>query len=132
MQRDRKIKLSILGHIFNYIDKYFCHNLREFIGRRERTVEIIFLIIFFLLQGILAILVQNRFVTILIIIFLFFLALERIFIHIWLEYKREKLSNTEKKSKEKYEELRFSAYHEINKLQKENLKEKYKILKDKR
>lgn len=48
-----------------------------------------------LLQIILAFYVHSVLVTLIIISFLFFLALERIFVHIWLDYERKRLKNRE-------------------------------------
>ena len=127
MQKNQRKKLSIMRRKFHTFEKNVCQNLKIFIGKHERTVEIIFLIIFFVLQGILAFYSLDKYITLIVIIFLFFLALERIFVHIWLEYEREQLNKIREKSKEKYDELRFNAYHEINKLHKTNLKLKEKI-----
>lgn len=123
--------MSIIGRIFYNFENKVCLNFKTFVGKHEKTVEIMFLIIYFLLQGILAFYISNPIVTLIIIIFLLFLALERIFVHIWLEYEREKLDIIGKESKEQYDELKFNAYREINSLKRDNylLKEKLKLSK---
>jgi len=111
--------MSLVGKFLYNFERKICYNLRKFIGKHERTIEILFLILFFSLQGLLAFYVFNPIVTLVVIIFLFFLALERIFVHIWLDYEREQLKLTEDKLRENYRKLRTLAYQEVFKLHKE-------------
>jgi len=106
--------ISKFGYLLYYIEFKLCKNIKRFIGRNEKFIEVLFLVIFFILQGFLAYYSFNIIVTFIVIVFLFFLALERIFIHIWLDYDREVLKGIEKTSKEKYDELRFNAYEEMS------------------
>jgi hypothetical protein len=127
MQENKKRLLSFTGRLFYNLGK-ICSNFKLFIGEHERTIEIIFLTIFFLLQGFLALYLRNPYVTLIVIIFLFFLALERIFVHIWLDYERLQLKEEEDKLGKDYYELRNISYLEQAKLKNEinNLKNKLK------
>ena len=113
---------SLIGKILYNFEKNICHNLKLFIGKHERTTEIIFLLLYILLQCLLALVILEQIVTLIIICFLFLLALERIFVHIGLDYRKEQLENREEISKEKYEELRFTCYNKINYLKGEIIK----------
>jgi len=85
------------------------------------------------LQGILDLYIFDRIVTLIIIIFLLFLSLERIFTHIWLEYDREQLAKREEASKKNYSEFKDNTYSHISYLTNEivRLEERIKSLKKK-
>ena len=135
MLKKEKIKeLSRFGCFLYNLEFKFCKNIRIFIGRNEKTIEIIFIFLFFTLQGLLAFYVFNLSVTFMIILFLLLLSLKRICIHIWLDYERESIKRAEDKSKEIYDNLRFNAYQEITYLSNEltRLDERLKNLKKQR
>jgi hypothetical protein len=91
-------KLTPVGELFFRIE-VLLYNIRTFIGRHEKTFEIIFLFIYVLLQLWLAYSFPKSVVTIIVIIFLFFLSIERIFVRISSDYKIKKLDNKEKRTK---------------------------------
>lgn len=105
--------LSFTGRFLFNFENQICKNFKLFIGKHEKTVEIAFLVIYVIIQIILAIIVLNAIVAILIISFLFFLALERIFVHIWLDYERELLKKKEDEIKNNFYNFRNFANKEI-------------------
>lgn len=115
---------SYSGRIFCYFD-LICHNFKIFVGKHEKTFEIIFLLFYIILQVIIGFIVINPWITMIIILFLFLLALERIIVHIWLDYERKQLKLKEEELKARYKQLEDLAYSEVTKL-----KEKCKRLED--
>jgi len=113
-KKEKFCEMSGVGCFLHNFEFKICKNIRIFIGRNEKTIEIFFLILFFVLQGILAFYVSDPIVTLIIIIFLLFLSLERIFTHIWLEYDREQLARREDKSKENYSKFKDNTYQHIS------------------
>lgn len=107
--------VSLFGRFLINLD-VFCHNLKIFIGIHEKTFEILFLISYIILQLILVFCFPDVKVSILVILLLFFLSLERIFSHIWLENESKKLKLKEKILDDKYNELLFYAREEIARL----------------
>ncbi|MAG07195.1 hypothetical protein CMI46_00045 [Candidatus Pacearchaeota archaeon] len=119
------MKLSPIGKLCYNFEKQISHNLRYFIGNHEKTVEIFFLSIYFSLQIFLLFLVREIIVAVFIIVFLFFLSLERISVYVWLQVEREKIEKKEISIKNKTNSLRLfhlrnrkKLIRKINKLQK--------------
>ena len=115
--------LSFNGKLFILFSR-FCKNFKSFLSMHNTIIEIIFLMIYVLLQLILVVsiyffnLYTNLIIGIFIVLFLFFLSLERII----LQYK-SKITQEEKDNiKNSYLELGIE-----NKL----LREKQKILSEK-
>jgi len=131
MVTKRAHEISWLGYLLYNFETKVCKNIKHFIGRNEKTIEIAFVIIFFVLQGILAFYVFNLVVTLIIITFLLFLALERISIHIWLEYQNELIKRKDERSTEAYTKFKDNAYQHRNYLTNEivRLEERLKVLK---
>lgn len=116
INRKTKNKTSLFGRFLHHLEKSICNNLNKFIGRHEKVIEVFFLMLFILLQIGLAIHSKSRIVTCIIIIFLFLLALERISVHVWLDYERKGLAKREEKIKNKAKSLRLFHIHERSKL----------------
>jgi len=112
------MEISFIGDILYKIETIFCRNFKLFIGKHEKTMQVLFLMIYIALQMILALCIINPLVTVIIIAFLFFLALERIFVYIWLDYERNKLKFKEEELRKQYSKLRALAFEEITKLKK--------------
>jgi len=126
--------LSLIGRIFHNFEMKLSRNCRLFIGKHEKTIEIIFLIIYFSLQALLVFLVRETIVALIVITFLLFLSFERIFLHIWLDYKKEQIKRTEDIITDDFINLRMLNNTEISRLNKEIeiLKRENRILKKKR
>jgi len=103
-------EISILGRILYNIDYKICYNIKKFTGRHEKTLEIIFLSLYVLLQIILGFIATNQAVTLIIILFLFFLGLERIFLHVRIDYEREKIEKLKEELKNEFENLKQAFY----------------------
>ncbi|MBT4376501.1 hypothetical protein HOD29_03955 [archaeon] len=109
---------SLTGKFLNNFEKIICYNSRKFIGNHEKTLEILFLSIYVTLQLILISFFPKTEITIIVITFLFFLSLERILVHIWMQEEKKKFELKEEKIKQKVTKLRMHYTKEINKLKK--------------
>ncbi len=107
---------TLIGKIFNYIEKAICNNLRNFVGKHEQTTNILFLITYIILQLILVYCFPKPIVTLIVILFLFFLSLERIILRIWLDEEKRRYDLKEQKIKEKISILRNFYTNERTKL----------------
>src|SRR3989344_1919648 len=85
---------SFLGRYLFKVDKA-THNLRFYIRRHIVSIEIIFLLIYTILNLLLARYVDNPLVGIFIIVFLFVLGVERIIIHLKSRLDKEILDKKE-------------------------------------
>lgn len=99
INKETKKKVSWFGNTLHHVELR-CKNIRIFIGSRDNALEVIFLMIYVLLQFGLVILISNLIVSIFVLLFLFFLSLERIAMHLKIELEKDKLTRKEEEINE--------------------------------
>jgi len=128
--------MSIIGKFFYSIDRYVYHNIKQFLKTHENSLEIIFLGIYVLLQLFLAFFVKGTVISIFIILFLFFLSLERICLRFKASISKQEWENAQKgiteelyKSQTNYNKAGeiIRSLEKENKLLKEYLRSNLKI-----
>lgn len=102
-----KKEVSVFGRFLYFLEYKICKNVGIFIGNNERFIEILFTSLFVLLQIWLTYSLMNPFVTCLVIIFLFLLALERVSFHILHDYKTKMAEEKEERINKKINFLRL-------------------------
>lgn len=110
--------ISFMGRFFYNLEKLILHNFKLFSTNNERAMEVFFLSVYIGLQLILVLFVAKTIVSVIIIVFLFFLSLERVMMYMRIDLERKRLENQENLIKEKFEKLRFSDEKEIKRLRK--------------
>lgn len=122
-----KRRVSLFGNFLYGFELFFLKNIRNFIGRNEKMIEISFLIMYFVIQGYLAFRIQEVKITIIIMILLLALSIERISIYIWKDYEKEKLDFKEKNSRSLFQTTKDVMLEKIHSLEKENIKLEEKL-----
>lgn len=79
-ETNKKRELSFVGKVFYNLEMKFCHNLKCFLIRHDNSIDVLFLLIYSLLQFFLIIIISEIIVGVFIILFMFFISLERIFL----------------------------------------------------
>jgi len=121
-----KAKRSIIGKGFYCFDVFLCENIKIFIKRHEKSVEVIFLLIYVILQ---ILLVQQKVsISIFIIWLLFFLSFERILVHLKAQLDKETLEKKQKEISEKVQEVK----DKMIKKEKEEFELKNRLLREQR
>jgi hypothetical protein len=134
MDKESRILLahnpSFLGLIFYGFDKIM-HNLKLYIKRHSISIEILFLLIYTAINLGLVYFIKDRIISVFIIIFLFFLGLERLIIHLKSKMDKESLEKQMERIKDDWSSYIEDSDMLINEIKKENdvLKRKIDILK---
>lgn len=81
--------MSITGRILYNIEMKFCHNFKLFLRRHDTSMEVLFLLIYVVLQGFLIYIVQKPIIGVFILLFLFFISFERILLRFKSKLLRE-------------------------------------------
>lgn len=100
--------------------------IKRAVGKNESIFEILFLISYFVIQLILIVKIESLFASIVIVLFLLFLALERIFMRLGKDFKEEFLRQKLEIITSSYDKEMQKLRKEINNLEKENIKLKNK------
>ncbi len=111
--------------MYNF-EKIICNNFEKFVGNNEKIIEIFFMIIYFSLQASLIYIIQNQIITIIVLIFLFFLFLERISFRVRLDHERKELNKKKRNINFFKNKTELFYQTEIYKLRKEIKKLKNK------
>lgn len=111
--------ISLFGRFLCCCDRQMS-NAKLYIKRHSISIEICFLLIYTLLNLILVYFVRTQVISIFIIIFLFFLGLERLIIHLKLNMDKELLERREEQIKEQSDSYTRNFNEIIKKLEKKN------------
>jgi Na+/alanine symporter len=107
--------VSNFGKQLFRMEKFF-KNIKIFISRNQKLVEISFLFIYAILQIIIALRVKDIIVTLMVIIVLTSLMIERIFVQIGTEYEKRNLQDKLDFMKKEYDEKSMEYFKELYKL----------------
>lgn len=110
------MKMSFIGRMLFFFDKYIYLNFKLFLKKHDSSIELIFLTIYALLQGMLAWFIKDVIISIFIVLFLFFLSLERICIRFKAQLQKEEYERKEKDVRSKISRLLFLSDNIIDKI----------------
>jgi len=110
---------SSLGKCLYCFDRR-AHNIRFYIKRHINSITVMFLLIYTILNIILAVIINSLWVSILIIVFLFFLGIERIILHLKLEIDKATMEKQENEINKKIINYELGLQNYISFLEEEN------------
>lgn len=120
---------SFLGRYLYKLDRGM-HNIKFYIRRHSISIEILFLLIYSGINLALVYFIKDRIISVFIIIFLFFLGLERLIIHLKSRIDKEALEKQMEKIKDEWSSYITESEVLMDELERENnvLKRKINIL----
>jgi len=124
-----KINSSFSGIFLYKLDRCM-HNAKIYIKRHSISIEILFLLIYTGINLTLVYFIKDRIISVFIILFLFFLGLERLIIHLKSKMEKEEIEKKEEQIKENFSSYIADLEKSADELENENniLKRKICIL----
>jgi len=132
---------SLFGRFLRYLDGHL-HNIKLFIKRHDNSIEVIFLMIYVFLNICLVLSIVDKKVSLFVVGLLFFIALERVIVHLKMRADKEDLNKREEVMKDKLREYdgifykiknerdKFKSDNKILRRQKDYLLKELKEIKD--
>ncbi len=121
-----KLPITIIGRVFYNFEHIICNNLKLYLLRHEKSVEILFLFFYIIIQGFLLWITENKYIGLFILLFLFLISIEKSLMHLRFELVKNKINRKEEKTKSAFKTHRNISRYHITQLRKEN-----KLLKNK-